>query len=437
MKKKTERRALKIPGAGTVDLQIVLDYSASFYPADLTLTAGAPTKDPANSASLSSDEAAEVQVISSETSPASVGYTRKQAISYLFTNIVAGSYEVSLHQRFKPKDTRSPVTLSLRAWPAGASAAIFERGGLLGLQIYQSQSEEQERPRAASRLPLDLRTYKFTAVSAEQKDSQQRESVLFSGPVQLDESDSENYISFAVEGLSLIRVYAERAGLVLQLEELDGAHSKTVPGSVGPALLKKVNRGQYRIKIREGTSHARKNSRLLPPRTHLTLLLAEQRLEQEYNNTWSSVIDGCDSGASFPLALRQQKQEDVHQLFYDYPLIKVDPAVLRSRQVLQTYHFRVNVTSRLYFEVGMHMLSHHVTMQLSSLNERAYTVQGKQRGNLNVIDIQLGPGDYSVALKQPTMGTAFFDGSCGLFSLQGLVEPISLMTETAKTGDIL
>jgi translation initiation factor IF-1 len=72
---------------------------------------------------------------------------------------------------------------------------------------------------------------------------------------------------------------------------------------------------------------------------------------------------------------------------------------MRTRQVLQTYNFRVNVTSRMYFEVGMHMHSQHVTMQLSSLNERAYTVQGKQRGNLNIIDIQISPGDYSVTLK--------------------------------------
>lgn len=171
------------------------------------------------------------------------------------------------------------------------------------------------------------------------------------------------------------------------MEKLDKDHSKPIPGSVGTALARKVDRGQYRIKLREGTSHARRNSRLLPPRTHFTLLLAEQRVEQEYNQTWSQVVDGCGSGASFPLALRQQKQADVHQLFYDYPLIKVDPKVLRSKQIIETYNFRINVTSRLYFEVGMHMLSQHVTLQLSALNERAYTVQGKQRGNLNVIDI--------------------------------------------------
>jgi len=207
-----------------VDLEITLDYSGSFYPADATLVATARAK-PVNQGDLSSDEVAEVQVVASETSPTSFGYTKKQAITYLFTNIVAGTYEISLHQRFKPKDTRSPVALTMRCWPAGASTAVFERGGLQGLQMYQSQSEEQERPRAASRLPIDLRTYKYAATSTDSRSSQPNEPVLFSGPVQLDEQDSENCIYFAVESLSLIRVYAERAGLVLGVEKLDGGHT--------------------------------------------------------------------------------------------------------------------------------------------------------------------------------------------------------------------
>jgi hypothetical protein len=84
----------------------------------------------------------------------------------------------------------------------------------------------------------------------------------------------------------------------------------------------------------------------------------------------------------------------------------------------------------------MHMLSHHVALQLSALNERAYTVQGKQRGNLNSIDIQVGPGDYTVALKQPVIAEGFFAQNCGLFSLQGIVEPLSLMSAGANSGEI-
>ena len=41
----------------------------------------------------------------------------------------------------------------------------------------------------------------------------------------------------------------------------------------------------------------------------------------------------------------------------------------------------------MYFEVGMHLKNNHVTLQLSSLNDRVFSVQGKQRGNLNVMDI--------------------------------------------------
>jgi hypothetical protein len=47
----------------------------------------------------------------------------------------------------------------------------------------------------------------------------------------------------------------------------------------------------------------------------------------------------------------------------------------------------------------MHMLNSQVTLQLSALHEKGYTIQGKQRGNLNVLDTQVGPGDYSIALK--------------------------------------
>ena len=102
----------------------------------------------------------------------------------------------------------------------------------------------------------------------------------------------------------MIRIYAERAGLVMSMEQIDGDHSKPIPSMLGSAILKKINKGHYRIKVKEGTSHGRKNSRLMAPRTHMTIVLAEQKVESLYNKTWSSIIEGCDSGASFPLALR-------------------------------------------------------------------------------------------------------------------------------------
>lgn len=105
----------------------------------------------------------------------------------------------------------------------------------------------------------------------------------------------------------------------------------------------------------------------------------------------------CDgSKHNFPLALRQQRQADVHSLYYDYPVIKVDPSIIRGKEVLQTYNFRANVTSRAYFEVGSHLIARHTTLVFSSLGNNVWSVSGKQRGNINSVDVELPPGDYQV-----------------------------------------
>jgi len=53
------------------------------------------------------------------------------------------------------------------------------------------------------------------------------------------------------------------------------------------------------------------------------------------------------------------------------------------------------------------------------------------------MDIQVSPGDCSVALKQSSLMGGYFDQQCGLFSLQGLIEPIDLMSAEANSGEIL
>jgi hypothetical protein len=97
----------------------------------LVLTAAQKNK-PVSS-DLSEEEQEEVQLITSESTPTLIGHNMKQATNYLFVNILSGTYEIRIHQRFKPKETISPVSLSYRSWPAGASSATFERGGMQGL----------------------------------------------------------------------------------------------------------------------------------------------------------------------------------------------------------------------------------------------------------------------------------------------------------------
>lgn len=98
MRKKTETRSITVTGTGqgNIDLQLVLDYSASFYAPDLTLVAGQKAK-PKNYGDLSEEEREEVQLITSETTPTLIGHNRKMATTYLFVNIVPGTYDVMIH----------------------------------------------------------------------------------------------------------------------------------------------------------------------------------------------------------------------------------------------------------------------------------------------------------------------------------------------------
>lgn len=119
------------------------------------------------------------------------------------------------------------------------------------------------------------------------------------------------------------------------------------------------------------------NQALLAPKSYLTIVYAQAAVEEEYKRTWAD-LDNCESSKhNFPLALRQQKQADIHSLYYDYPSIKVDPSLIRGKEVLQTYNFRANVTSRAYFEVGSHLIARHATLQISSLGNNVWSITGK------------------------------------------------------------
>jgi hypothetical protein len=57
---------------------------------------------------------------------------------------------------------------------------------------------------------------------------------------------------------------------------------------------------------------------------------------------------------------------------------------------------------------------------------------------LNTIDAEVSPGDYALVVKQPFWGGApdHFGKGCGVFSLEGLIEGLNLMSSSAQTGSI-
>lgn len=57
---------------------------------------------------------------------------------------------------------------------------------------------------------------------------------------------------------------------------------------------------------------------------------------------------------------------------------------------------------------------------------------------MNTLDAEVSPGDYALVVKQPFWGrTAEHMGQgCGLFSLEGLIEGLNLLSSSAKSGAI-
>ena len=96
-----KRLQVDIQGSGTVDMLVVLDYSNTFFRADLEVMAGSPNDGKDRSSWGDSEEEAAVNIVASETTPALVDYSRKFATVYLFHNIHSGSYTFKLHQSFK------------------------------------------------------------------------------------------------------------------------------------------------------------------------------------------------------------------------------------------------------------------------------------------------------------------------------------------------
>jgi hypothetical protein len=152
----------------------------------LTVRSAPSSSSEKSSSTVSSSEKSEEAELRRDLAPASVDFQKKHAATYLFTDIPAGTYELKLRQRFKEKSgCGSPVFVTIRTWKAASSSISLEKVGHAGQNLYQSQAEEQERPRAANRLPLNLNTYKF--MGGESNAAANALYLLFSGPVQLDE----------------------------------------------------------------------------------------------------------------------------------------------------------------------------------------------------------------------------------------------------------
>lgn len=90
-----------------------------------------------------------------------------------------------------------------------------------------------------------------------------------------------------------------------------------------------------------------------------------------------------------------------NELVYEYPYLRLSADALRDRIMLDSYKFRINETSWFHFAIGMHFFAHQVVLRVTELRDYGNAYLGKQEFNLNIIDVILGPGDYSLEIEQP------------------------------------
>mmetsp|Transcript_21057 Transcript_21057/g.32610 ORF Transcript_21057/g.32610 Transcript_21057/m.32610 type:complete len:161 (+) Transcript_21057:1894-2376(+) len=155
LSKKSNERELTVQGHNPVDVEIAVDSSASFYRAELTLKKAHEGQEHENS------EEASVSDLKQKISPTTVDFSVQGTTIYSFSHLEPGAYMIKLRERFKASHCASPAALSVKSWTSASRTASLSRGGLAGLNLYQSQQEDQERPRLPNRLPLNLDTLKF------------------------------------------------------------------------------------------------------------------------------------------------------------------------------------------------------------------------------------------------------------------------------------
>ena len=234
---KSATKELVISGKEAVNLNIQVDSTSSIFRAEMSLK---PSHD--DEEHEEDHEEASVKDLKKKIAPSAIDFSIKGTTIYGFHHLQPGTYKMKFRQPFKESHCATSVSISLNAWishPAGSKASFS------GLNLYQSQQEEEERPRLSTKLPIDLNSFKFKGGPNKKEDH-----LLFSGPVQLDKIENQNIIHFSVEQDNTeIHFYGEHSGLAMTLYNSTSDHAKALGAASGGSLTKKLVKGAYKVKL--------------------------------------------------------------------------------------------------------------------------------------------------------------------------------------------
>lgn len=162
--------------------------------------------------------------------------------------------------------------------------------------------------------------------------------------------------------------------------------------------------------------------------------------KNQYKSFQGSRLSNCEQNRNFPLNLNKKLDLALSSddIVYQYSLLRLNSDVLTSKFVTDTYSFRLNETSRFFFNLGMHFLTSHLILQVTDIRSLGQEFFGKQIFNQNQIDLILPPGDYAVTISQPSIYERFpFSdiAECGLYSFSGHITPMSTLMAFSGQGD--
>jgi hypothetical protein len=210
--------------------------------------------------------------------------------------------------------------------------------------------------------------------------------------------------------------------------------------SVSSQLLSSVvEAGRCEWSLEHFTKEAHNRRVFLNEKTQLTIMVADSEYyRRQYSEFHGVGLTECD-GSQWPLALTKQTEWSAvteEQAAYNYPLIRYpqNRGSANWASEMTSYYFRFNETQRLYFEAGSNFIDGLVTLRLSATQKSAnWAIKGKQIGNINLIDIELPPGDYQLTI----LGYTSLQNLCGMYSLRGILNQNAAMNQHLPGGSSL
>lgn len=278
----------------------------------------------------------------------------------------------------------------------------------------------------------------------------------------MNEENTQNFMSLKINhNDTLFRLFCESDEIIMNVR--DKSNDKEIGEWKSLTMTHILDAGHYEIKMEFSTEVSKQKANLIKNSFQFTIMISSQQFfKDRYLQSQGSALKNCQGNTNFPLGLSKspQLQTSEHDIVYNYPFMRLSQSTLAQKFEVDSYSFRINETSRFHFQIGTHLFASHVILRLSELKNVGNSYIGKQEFTLNVLDLILSPGDYTLLIEQPQLLRWDFSGfshfmdwlalytsdtqeaqkkptmnMCSLFSLYGRITPVDELNLANGQGE--